>query len=131
MEQACLGGSPFWASLLIRGCAGSNPPRELPHPPRVFQSFFSRSVQARAERRRKRLSNRLDRLEMRIYHNELRLTRRIRTLEHIERTVQHAVLTGEVMWTPVYFKLRLKHLRAANAIKDTRATLAMLKSRSA
>eukprot|EP00969_Alexandrium_andersonii_P333132 14722468-Alexandrium_andersonii.AAC.1 len=68
---------------------------------------------------------------MRVYNNERRLARRVRTLEHVERTVQRAVLSGEAMWTPVYLKLRLKHLRAVNAMKDTRATLAALKRLSA
>eukprot|EP00969_Alexandrium_andersonii_P167598 7408961-Alexandrium_andersonii.AAC.1 len=43
MEQARLSGSPFWAAVLLRGCTGPNPPHELPHPPKIFQSFFARS----------------------------------------------------------------------------------------
>eukprot|EP00969_Alexandrium_andersonii_P063221 2783862-Alexandrium_andersonii.AAC.1 len=131
MEQARMHGCPFWAALLVRGCTGSTPKRRLPHLPKLFQSFFSRSVQARAERRRKRLNSRLGKLEMRVYESESRLTKRIRTLERIEKEVQEAVVSGEIMWTGTYLKLRLKHLRAVNAIKDTRATIAMYKERVA
>eukprot|EP00969_Alexandrium_andersonii_P146575 6481255-Alexandrium_andersonii.AAC.1 len=65
-------------------------------PPKIYASFFSRSVQARAERRRKRLALRLDRLERRIRNNEIRLQKRTQAKDRVERAVQRAVISGTI-----------------------------------